>query len=295
MKLLVFSAVSLAQLVTSSVEMADHAPGRAVLWRPSSSSSGSSKGAADYRTVSMEMPELNQLLDDHASKDEIVAVFRTADGRPVLAHDGVRGSIRAADAPMVFPNIYHAPLAQGSARLPFAGAHLLADAHQMNLAAFKDLLAARREDGPLFNGRVDSYEVTVTGDVADVAHFQAISALAGELGATCPMTFAAMDAPTSVSTTTAAAAASAARPADAQYSRILATSKGSSNLLDGVYYKPEVRACGVNPHRGYLPHCLFFTPLLSTTCVFIVCRARSTPSTTRPRTCTSRRTFSRAS
>jgi acetyl-CoA C-acetyltransferase len=155
----------LAQLVTSSVEMADRAPGRAVLWRPSSSS-GSSRGAADYRTVSMEMPELNQLLDDHASKDEIVAVFRTADGRPVLAHDGVRGSIRAADAPMVFPNIYHAPLAQGSARLPFVGAHLLADAHQMNLAAFKDLLAARREDGQLFNGRVDSYEVTVTGDVA---------------------------------------------------------------------------------------------------------------------------------
>jgi len=289
MKLLVFSAVSLAQLVTSSVEMADHAPGRAVLWRPSSSS-GSSRGAADYRTVSMEMPELNQLLDDHASKDEIVAVFRTADGRPVLAHDGVRGSIRAADAPMVFPNIYHAPLAEGSARLPFAGAHLLADAHQMNLAAFKDLLAARREDGPLFNGRVDSYEVTVTGDVADVAHFQAISALAGELGATCPMTFAAMDAPT---TTTAAAAASAARPADAQYSRILATSKGSSNLLDGVYYKPEVSAFGVKPAIAVFSHSL--TPLVSTTCFFIVCRARSTPSTTRPRTCTSRRTFSRAS
>ena len=226
------AAVSLAQLVSSSVEMAEHAPGRAVFWRPSQSSSSSfSPSAADYRTVSMEMPELDQLLDDHASKDEIVAVFRTADGRPVLSHEGLRESIRAADAPLMFPNVYHAPLAQGAARMPFAGVHLLADAQKMNLAAFKDMLAARRDDGPLFNGRVDAFEVTVAGDATDAAHFKAISEVAAQLGGKCPMTFAAMDAPTT---------AVAARPADAQYSRILATSKGSSNLLDGLYYKPEV-------------------------------------------------------
>jgi hypothetical protein len=120
------------------------------------------------------------------------------------------------------------------------------NAQKMNLETFKQLLAARHENGPLFNGRVDSYEVTVAGDATDVTHMTEISQLAAELGPSCPIMFAAMDVPVS----------SAVAPADAQYSRILSTPQGSSNLLDGLFYKPE----GTEYSIYYASTYLYITP-----------------------------------
>jgi hypothetical protein len=209
--------------------------------------SATSKGRADYRTVSMEVPDVDKMLDDHAQKNEIVAVFRTADGQPIFTHNAIKDAVKQASSPVVMPNIYQPPLSAGAeAHGPFGGAQVMENAQKMNLETFKQLLAARHENGPLFNGRVDSYEVTVAGDATDVTHMTEISQLAAELGPSCPIMFAAMDVPVS----------SAVAPADAQYSRILTTPQGSSNLLDGLFYKPE----GTEYSIYYASTYLYITP-----------------------------------
>lgn len=234
-------------LVSSSVEMTQ-SPGRAIFWNPSMSKE---VHTPDYRTVSMEIPAVDQMLDDHAQKHEIVAVFRSPDGRPIFSHSAIKESIQQAESPIVLPNIYHTSMSAAMPKeglsSPFSGSQIMSDAQKMNLESFHNLLAAKQLHGPMFNGQVDSYEITMTGDVSETNHMQAISTLANEMGSSCSMLFAAIDTPASLTL---------APTTDAQYSRILATSKGSSALLDGLYYKPE----GTEYSIYYASTYLYITP-----------------------------------
>jgi hypothetical protein len=235
-----FAIILLVSVAISNGEILKNSPGRAVFWSPAQSVG--SKAAAEYQTQSIESSELNILFDEKAKKNEIVALFKSADGRPVLSHNCVKESIRDSSRPLVLPNIY-----QSETREPMLKhSETLKNVKRIDLNALLEILrdhesSAGARIGPMNNGQIDAYEIVLNGHETEHEHMKTITSLAKN-----SIFFAAIEEPMS----------QAVLPtSNGDYSRVLSSTASSSNL-DGIYYKPE----GAEYSIYYADTYLYLTP-----------------------------------
>jgi hypothetical protein len=116
----------------------------------------------------------------------------------------------------------------------------LGDMRKVTLAEFNQLVQdSDHAKNPLTNGKLDSFEIVLTGHESEHATMDGLTTLL----ASSPILLLALQEPT------------AKAPASmGHYSRILASK--SSNLIDGVYYKPE----GAEYSIYYADTYLYLTP-----------------------------------
>lgn len=220
----IFSAIFLVSLsLTNCADL--NAPGKAVFW---SLSEGRNAGA-NYQTQSFVTSQINGIFDNRAKANEIVALIKSADGRPILSHESVKESIRGSSDVIVLPNIYPSGIEQEEAIL--AKSASFENAKNVDLHAFIQILQAHESNngavGPMNNGIIDSYVISLSGHASEQDQMRTVAALSSK-SSNSAILFAAADEPMH----------KAAFPVKiGHYSRLLSTA--SSSNIDGIYYKPE--------------------------------------------------------
>jgi hypothetical protein len=220
----IFSAIFLVSLsVSNSADL--NAPGKAVFW----SLSGGRTSGANYQTQSFVTSQINGLFDNRAKASEIVALMKSADGRPILSHESVKESIRGSSDVTVLPNIYPSGIEEEEAILVKSAS--FENAKNIDLHAFIQILQEHESSsgavGPMNNGVIDSYVISLSGHESDQEQMRTVAALSSK-STVATILFAAADEPMEKT----------AIPVKiGHYSRFLSTA--SSSNIDGIFYKPE--------------------------------------------------------
>lgn len=253
----ILSAILLIAFSTTNGETLN-APGRCAIWSPTNGLS-----ASEYRTQSIGIPQLNHLLNEKAKNTEIVALFKTSDERPVLAHSSVKDSIRESSSSLILPNIYHTELKDTQSKI-LDDSNLFKDMKEIDIASFVQILESHNSAsgatlGPMNNGVTDVYQITLTGHETEHANLKLCTELASK-DLKSPILFVAIEEPEK----------NAKFPeSDGHYNRILSTA--SSSNIDGIYYKPEGGEYSIYYANTYLyitPD--IFTGLMTSIFVFFV-------------------------
>ena len=225
------SSLSVLFLIFASVarsEELQNAPGRAAFWSPAQSIERAA--LPEYRTQSMVMPQVNVLFYEKSLQNEIVAVIKSTDGRPILSHSSVKDSIRASSSSIILPNVYLNELPEVRVEMLSRSANM-DDVKKIDLKSFVQILRDFDESsaavGPMNDGQLNSYEIEFNGLDAEQEHMNTI----GIICAKYPnkVLFAAAEEPME----------KAILPSrNGEFSRVL-TSTASSSNIDGIFYKPE--------------------------------------------------------
>lgn len=210
-KVLVLCALALFSRVFGATS-ADASAGALVFW-----SNGAGTGVT-HNTKALDVAGLSAYLSSRAPTSEAMVLFSSSDGRASLLHSSVRGSIEKAQESTAFPSVY----ITGEASKAFSSAGTGLEKVQ-KVASLGALLQILDKDGGavLKNGKTELFDVVLSGHEGESAEMAKLHAKVG----TSQIVFAA------VRESSVAAPASELR-----YSRVLAA---SSNLVDGIYYKPE--------------------------------------------------------
>ena len=226
--------------VANSVEL-QNAPGKAVFWSPATSTGNK----PEYRTQSMEISQINKILDERTKGIEIVALIKSVDGRPILTHTSVKDSIRLSASSTVLPNIYNSAIKNKQTILSESDS--LKNIKKIDLLAFvqifRDHDTSSISTGPMNNGQLDAYEINLTGHDTDHELLNSVAIFASKNPKS--VLFAAAEEPMK----------NAMLPKSGDFSRILASTASSSNI-DGIYYKPE----GAEYSIYYADTYLYITP-----------------------------------
>lgn len=222
------SVLFLVSVYVATSEELQNAPGRVIFWSPAHSVDRAI--SPEYRTQSMDVSQIKKIFDDSARENEIVAVIKSADGRPVLSHSSVKDSIRVSSSSTVLPNIYHTDVGDAHAEM-LSGTDSLKGVKKIDLHSFVQILRDHVESsgstiGPMNNGHLDSYEISLNGHETEHEHMIAIATLCSKNPNS--VLFAAAEEPMK----------NAVFPSkNGEFSRVLSTA--SSSNIDGIFYKPE--------------------------------------------------------
>lgn len=198
---------------------------------------------SEYKTQTIEMDSFLNNFEESTKTAEVVAFLKSSDGRPILSHTSVVGSIQKSGASTIMSNVYrsHGNIdGQATANDQLAHANLLRNAPTVTLQGLHEHLS---KTGSMTNGKVDAVIVTLAGDPSEHESLQTIVSLASPQH---PITFVAVHEPHTFAM---------APTQTSQYSRIL-TSTATSNVIDGIYYKPE----GAEYSIYYADTYLYITP-----------------------------------
>lgn len=208
----VFAFCALALAARAFGATADASAGALVFW-----SNGGAGSGVTHNTKALDAGGLSAYLASRAPTSEALVLFSTSDGRASLLHSSVRGSIEKAQESTAFPSVYIAGVSQG-----FSSAGTGLEKAQ-KVASLGALLQILDKDGGavLKNGKTELFEVVLSGHEDESAEMAKVHSKVGA----GQVVFAAMRDSTVVAPAT-----------ELHYSRVLAA---SSNLLDGIYYKPE--------------------------------------------------------
>lgn len=208
--------------VTGSVQ---NGPGMVAFWGYTSKSSS---GARMTNTKTLTTTDVSTLLSERitSSKPDVVAILTTSDGRGSIQHSSVSSALKEQSASSeLMPSVYTAASAnaQQSAKAAILSAKGIENLKKMSLNDF--LTQIKLDDSaknPLSNGKMDAYEIVLTGHESEHAVMKDVTTIL------------------SGSNVLLVALKEPAAPAPASslhYARVLAAT--SSNLIDGIYYKPE--------------------------------------------------------
>lgn len=220
------SAVFILFASVSNSEELSKAPGRAVFWSPNEGSSA----APQYRTQSMVVTVVNGIFDKEVNAKEIVVLVKSADNRKILSHASVKNSVRQSSKSVILPNIYHPDDIESQEGEVFAASKSFQDIKEIDLISFLDILQSHDKNsaavGPMNNGVIDAYEISLTGHEDEDKMMKAIASLNTE----SLITFAAVEAPEQYTLLPST---------HGRYSRVLSNSTSTSPDGDGIFYKPE--------------------------------------------------------
>lgn len=250
--LLIFTFIVVASALSTSSSTASSSaaqPGKAAFWLLGPPSQiPSSSASASYNTKTLNTQVLPQQLDSLSKDSEVVVVLSSADGRPVLSHSSVIDSIRSsADKATILSSIYHPSIGQKKTTLEqiqssnTISTNTNSNSNSISLPDFLSILKSK-SNNILNNGRVDPYFVQLTGHESEKEGLQEI---ASSCNGKSKVLMVAVDEP---------GAMAVAPETRASYSRILAGK--SSDLTDGIYYKPE----GAEYSIYYADTYLYITP-----------------------------------
>lgn len=254
----IFLAVFFTSVAASTTEELHNAPGRAIFWSPHEGKAS----RPEYRAQSLVTSALNDIFENTAKGNEIVAIIKSADGRLVLAHNSVKDSIRLSSKSVVMPYIYHTQNVEQQASL-LAGAESLQNVKKIDLPSFVQILQDHNlnpaASGPMTNGVLDAYEISLTGHETDHELMSTVSNLASK-SSTPQILFVAVEEPM-------INAVSLSK--NGFYSRVL--SANSTTNSSGIFYKPEGSEYSIYYANTYLyitPD--IFTGLMTGIFVFFV-------------------------
>ena len=251
-----------AVLVALCVSMAQAgAPGAVAFWQASgrggsggADAAASGAGARVTNTKTQDSASLSAYLTGRltsasaSAAPEAVVVLTTSDGRASLAHSSVSTLLlqeqQAGESVVVMPAVYAATEgAKEGTKAAILGAVATAAKSSVQKLSLGEFLTRVREPdaskNPLQNNKLDAFEVVLTGHESEQALMKELSSSV----ASSNTLVVAMQEPTATAPKTIA-----------HYSRILASK--SSNIIDGIYYKPE----GAEYSIYYADTYLYLTP-----------------------------------
>ena len=260
-------------------------PGRAAFFSMASSISSSNSDESKsqkYQTQTLETPYLSQYLDSrvHGGKYEVVAFLKSADGRPIFTHGAVADAIQRSPDAVIMPSIYHTKsenlqIATKTAADWIRGSKSMESPLAVSLTEF--LSALSRDDSAILkNGHAEAFEISLSGHESEEQLMKDVSALLASTSSSLSSSSSSASSPT-LSTSPVSSASESMKgckamfiaveePASvetlapeqkAHYSRVLAaTSATSSDVTDGIYYKPE----GAEYSIYYADTYLYMTP-----------------------------------
>jgi hypothetical protein len=224
------------------------APGAVAFWH--AASAGDAEGARRVtNTKTQDASSVSAYLSERLLGLETVVVLTASDGRGSLQHTGVLSAIERAGSSALLPAVYSSTNGGSGATTKAAILKTVGNGgvavQKKSLGDFlKQVQQTDVAKNPLSNGKLDAFEIVLTGHESEQSAMKEVVAAVGAIGAGSSKTlFVAMQEPTSE-----------APAATAHYSRILASK--SSNLVDGIYYKPE----GAEYSIYYADTYLYLTP-----------------------------------
>lgn len=236
------------QSIPSKSEGSISHPGKAIFWSPSTKES---KTTPEYLTQSIDIRKLGSLLDAKAQNFEVVVYFRShAETRELFNNKQVRRAILQSESSTVLPYVYF------SSETDFADSSVvLKESKKVSADGLLEMLET--EDSSFSNGRIDAFEVTLSGNnEIDYNLISEISRNAAELSASKGATilFVVVEEPI-ISSSSTMGDMTTSTVSEAHFSRVLASSISSLNT-DGLYYKPE----GCEYAMYYAATYLYITP-----------------------------------
>ena len=230
------SKFCLLVLCILSATAENSAPAKFAIW-----SHGNIPPNSQYKTQSTDIANVIQDFQDSSKHAEVIAFLKSSDGKSILSNPAVAHSIRSAPYSTILPSVYQTKQLedqQVAAQIQLERSELLKNAEKVSLT---DLNALVTRHDILTNGKTDAFVVTMSGHESELG---SLSALADLAKSARPVTFIAVDESDSV----------ASFPdTHAQYSRLLTA---TSNVIDGIYYKPE----GAEYAIYYADTYLYITP-----------------------------------
>ena len=229
--------ISCAVLVVSAVS---NAPGAVAIWQAGGNITGAKRLT---NTKTTDASAVSSYLSGRlASGSEAVVVFSSSDGRPALQHSSVSSAVSKSSDCIIMSAVYSSdskkPQSEVTKAAIFGAKGMNPTVQKLSLVEMLGLVQeADSSKNPLTNGMLDTFEIVLTGHESEHETMDQLSSLVGD-----SMLFVALQEPTAQAPMT-----------KAHYSRILAS---SSNLLDGVFYKPE----GAEYSIYYADTYLYITP-----------------------------------
>lgn len=233
-----------------SVACAASLPGKAVFWTHHDAQIVSDSKTS-HVTKSVTASHINDFVASNSKDFEVLAVLKPESGS-LVKHAAISDAFRASKAKTAFMNVYQE---RAQPRVNSIGNGVLADgAKKMTMKEFQEK-CSHKDEGMMSNRQLDVVEVTVSSE----ADIKAAAFLEGKV------LLAVFEEP---------ALESVAPEAKGEFSRLL-----SSDIEDGVYYKPEGAEYSIYYASSYLyitPDIftgiltgifMFFTILIGVTCL----------------------------
>lgn len=218
-------------------------PGSVVFWTNDAATPG-----ATTNTKTMDASTVSEYLSSRLPTSEAVVVLSSNDGRASLQHSSVRAAMQQAMQTVAMPFVYttSANTALEETKKALLATKGLEGAQKLSLGDFLKKMtqvdAASGAVAALNNGKTEVYEVVLSGHESEREAMAEVQAVLGKARKQGQVLFVALR-----------EATAQAPKAEAHYSRVLAA---SSNLLDGIYYKPE----GAEYAIYYADTYLYLTP-----------------------------------
>ena len=194
----------------------------------------------DYDTKATTVSQLPSLIDSYTqensnNKVEIQLILTSSDGRSPVSHSSIIQAISSSTAPLVYPTLY-----QDSKSKSALDTVVNKNTMKFTLNEFVDHIKANKDI--LSDNKVDIYQVTLSGHENEYENLVALTSSQDESSIlhNVPVLFMTIEEP----------AADSFVPINyGYYKRFLAI---SSNLYDGIYYKPEGAEYSIYYANSYL-------------------------------------------
>lgn len=205
-------------------EAIENKPGKAAVW----TYDNSPLNRQDYKTTTVEIPSFIDILQEKSKNSNVIALLKSSDGRSTFSHSSIIDSVRNSPDSMIMTDLYKKPdFIDVSAHESISKSLFMKKAQEISLDEFHHWL---REDKVSTSNVRESFIISLSGHESENEKLQEIS-LMGKIDK--KITFIAIQEP-SVNMVPP--------PKNGQYKRLLTaftTSTTSSDVIDGIYYKPE--------------------------------------------------------